>query len=222
MSDFQPLIESNRRLTETVENKVGEIDQKIAAAEKKTDDFIKTARSEYIRFTHYVPLPEKLTIPCLGLSEQEIDAYQYETSEDYSPKTALDANCFGDIIEFANGFNQLPIPEGMSVYLHLLVNVSGDNNILQATNVHFVRYEMGSGGFHQHQQPTKPFLFKNEHNNPKFTILGRDWGDNYKDRNVMSIGNFSSFNGQSYTTLRIINLGEKALEIFGVGVEVRV
>ncbi|EII3125343.1 hypothetical protein [Vibrio parahaemolyticus] len=38
MSDFQPLIESNRRLTETVENKVSEIDQSLANAEQKIDD----------------------------------------------------------------------------------------------------------------------------------------------------------------------------------------
>lgn len=215
------LIDSVNEMTQTVANKTQEIDQKVTEAEKKTDAFIAQARSEYIRFTHYVPLPTKLVIPALGLSDQEIDAYQYETSEDYYPKTPENVNCFGDIVEFANGFNQLPIPSGMNVYLHLLVNVAGDNNILQATNVHFLRYEMGSTGFHQHLKPQFPFLFKDNDNAPKFTIMGRDWGDNYKDRNILSIGNFNNFNGQSYTTLRIINLGAKQLEIFGIGVEVR-
>ncbi|KIF50962.1 hypothetical protein [Vibrio owensii] len=49
MSDpiFQAVVESNRRLTETVEGKVGEIDQSVAAAQKTFDDFIKNADSKF-------------------------------------------------------------------------------------------------------------------------------------------------------------------------------
>lgn len=48
MSDFQPLIESNRRLNETVENKVGEIDAEVAAAKKKMDDFVTNSKGYFV------------------------------------------------------------------------------------------------------------------------------------------------------------------------------
>ncbi|ELA9885231.1 hypothetical protein QRL11_004496 [Vibrio parahaemolyticus] len=55
MSDpvFQALVESNRRLTETVENKTGEIDQRVNKAENEFNEF-KTNIQEYI------PLPLNL------------------------------------------------------------------------------------------------------------------------------------------------------------------
>ncbi|HGF7152618.1 TPA: hypothetical protein AB5C39_000716 [Vibrio mimicus] len=40
MSDFQALIESNRRLAETVEGKVEEIDEKVAEASREVDSFV--------------------------------------------------------------------------------------------------------------------------------------------------------------------------------------
>ncbi|MDW3103792.1 hypothetical protein R8N46_20735 [Vibrio sp. 1874] len=45
MSDFQPLIESNRRLTETVEKKIGEIDQKV---EQTANEIAQTITSNNI------------------------------------------------------------------------------------------------------------------------------------------------------------------------------
>lgn len=48
MSDFQPLIESNRRLTEAVETKVEEIDQRVEAAESEFNSFIENADSRYM------------------------------------------------------------------------------------------------------------------------------------------------------------------------------
>ncbi|EOG7744629.1 hypothetical protein ACLIOE_003795 [Vibrio parahaemolyticus] len=47
MSDFQPLVESNRRLTETVENKVGEIDQRVEQAEEEYRNLINGIRSDF-------------------------------------------------------------------------------------------------------------------------------------------------------------------------------
>ncbi|KOH04517.1 hypothetical protein ACZ98_23330 (plasmid) [Vibrio parahaemolyticus] len=47
MSDFQPLVESNRRLTETVENKVGEIDQRVESAEQEYNQLINGIRSDF-------------------------------------------------------------------------------------------------------------------------------------------------------------------------------
>lgn len=46
MSDFQPLVESNRRLTETVENKMGEIDRRVENAEQEFEQFMVQARLE--------------------------------------------------------------------------------------------------------------------------------------------------------------------------------
>ncbi|AUW07592.1 hypothetical protein [Vibrio campbellii] len=47
MSDFQPLVESNRRLTETVENKIGEIDQRVEQAEQEFNEFQANADDRY-------------------------------------------------------------------------------------------------------------------------------------------------------------------------------
>ncbi|EHU8077693.1 hypothetical protein KZN62_002679 [Vibrio cholerae] len=47
MSDFQALIESNRRLAESVENKVASIDGAVANAQKKFDSFIQGADAKY-------------------------------------------------------------------------------------------------------------------------------------------------------------------------------
>ncbi|WP_158161247.1 hypothetical protein [Grimontia hollisae] len=213
------VVEASDRLTQEVSGKIGEIDQKVAMAEQKTDDFIAKARSEYIRFTHYVPLPAKLIIPPLGLSDVEIDSFSYQDRGDYTLQDEAGNNCFGDIVEFANGFNQLPMPQGMFIYLHLLVNVDGHPDIFQTTKVHFLRYSNAHSGFHVYNDPTTPFLLKNENGSPVFSIRGRNWGDSYKDRNTLKIGAFR--NHQSDTTLRIVNMGEKQLEVFGIGVEVR-
>lgn len=51
MSDFQSLVESNRRLTETVENKVAEIDNKVSEAKGEFDQFIATADDRYVTRT---------------------------------------------------------------------------------------------------------------------------------------------------------------------------
>jgi len=58
MSDFQPLVESNRRLTETVENKVGEID---AATEQMRKDF-ETFMSDRERIGNGEPGSRRLNI----------------------------------------------------------------------------------------------------------------------------------------------------------------
>ncbi|PWY32260.1 hypothetical protein [Vibrio vulnificus] len=55
MSDFQPLVESNRRLTEAVENKVGEIDQRVEQAEQEFEQFQSSADDRYMtrKFTSF-------------------------------------------------------------------------------------------------------------------------------------------------------------------------
>lgn len=47
MSNFQALVESNRRLNETVENKVGEIDQAVAQAQDEFESFKQSADARY-------------------------------------------------------------------------------------------------------------------------------------------------------------------------------
>ena len=214
------LIKSVNDMTVTVAGKMSEIDLSVSKAESKIDDFILKARSEYIRFTHYVPLPTKIVVPALGLSDQEADLYRYINESDYTPMNSDNVDCYIDLIEFSNGFNQLPIPDGMKVYLHLLVNVEGDNNVLQDTKVNILRHNTASGSYHGHESPSSPYVFISE-NSRNISISGRDWADNYKDRNTILIDNFDVYNGLTFTALRIINLGKNRLEVFGVGVEVR-
>ncbi len=213
------LIDSVNEMTATVAGKMGEIDQSLQAAEQKMDNFITQARNEYIRFIHYVPFDTKVVIPALGLSRADIDNYIYSQTENYQPQNESGNACFADIQEFANGFNVLPIPEGMSVYIHLLVNVVGSVN-WQTTTIHMLRYEEGQLGYHAHQDPTKPFTLDGE-SGRAFDITARDWHDNYQSRAELKTVNFNDRNGYGHSRLRILNLGSNPLEIFGIGVEIR-
>lgn len=214
------LIEAVNNMTATVAGKMGQIDQKVAEAVQKTDSFIAGARNEYIRFTHYIELQSKVVIPPLGLSNSEVDAYAYNQESSYQPKDINLNNCFADIIEFANGFSSLPIPDGMSVYLHLIVNVAGHVNVMQETRIHLLRKSEGDGAYHYHSDVTAAYVLDGV-GGRTHSVFGRDWVDNYKDRNILKITNFAAYNGVGHTTLRVLNLGLKTLEIFGVGVEVR-
>ena len=208
-------------LTQTVEDTIADINGAVQNARTEMDNFIQTARSEYIRFTHYVALPEKVFIPALGLSDNEIAQYTYDTPADYTPAKSDGTVCFADIVEFANGFNQVPLPDGMHAYLNLLVNVAGSVAATMHTKVHMLRLNTAQGAYHPHDSITEPFLLLGEDDNPMHDISGRDWGDKYQDRNQMKITNFYWRNHLSWTTLRVLNLGKRDLEIFGVGIEVR-
>ncbi|MDF5612477.1 hypothetical protein P3732_25275, partial [Vibrio parahaemolyticus] len=48
MSDFQPLVESNRRLTETVENKMGDLDKKVEEVEAAAKNAVFTEMKKTI------------------------------------------------------------------------------------------------------------------------------------------------------------------------------
>ncbi|WP_018694445.1 hypothetical protein [Algicola sagamiensis] len=219
--DITNLTLAANQLTETVTDKIGDIDSKVTAAEARMDNFIHNARSEYIRFTHYVALPEKVFIPALGLSENEIAQYTYDMPADYTPAKSDGTVCFADIVEFANGFNQVPLPDGMHAYLNLLVNVAGSVAATMHTKVHMLRLNTAQEAYHPHDSITEPFLLLGEEDNPIHDISGRDWGDKYQDRNQLKITNFYWRNYLSWTTLRVLNLGKRDLEIFGVGIEVR-
>lgn len=193
----------------------------INEAGSKVDAYISGAKSEYSRFNYYLALVDKVSIPALGLTNDEIDAYSYVKSTDYTPARSDGSLCFVDIPEFGNGFSDLTIPDGMSAYLHLLVNVDGANTSTMYTKVHLLRENKGQGGYHYHSDVSVPYVFNNE-GALAYQIEGRNWGDSYKDRNELKISNFNKHNNFGSAALRILNLGEKGLEIFGIGIEVRV
>jgi len=196
-------------------------DSAINEASSTVDAYISGVRGEYSRFNHYVPLEDKVSIPALGLSNDEIDAYSYIQLSDYTPARSDGTLCFADIPEFGNGFSDLTIPDGMSAYLHLLVNVVGANTSTMYTKVHLLRENKGQGGYHYHSDISVPYVFNNE-GTLAYQIEGRNWGDSYKDRNELKISNFNKHNNFGSATLRILNLGDNGLEIFGIGIEVRV
>ncbi|WP_322805325.1 hypothetical protein SO574_23115 (plasmid) [Vibrio alfacsensis] len=206
--------------TAEVSGKMAEIDESLKSAKEEIDSYIASARSEYIRFNHYVELPNKVIIPPLGLSDVEVNDYAYTQESDYTPQKEDGTLCFSDIPEFGREFIELPIPKGMSVYLSLLVNVLGANSNTSHTKIHLLREEAGQNGYHQSGDPTSPYLFSKD-GSGVYQVSGRDWADNYKSRNNLKIDNFQISNGQGSRTLRVLNLGGNQLEIFGVGVEVR-
>ncbi|OQU45556.1 hypothetical protein, partial [Vibrio parahaemolyticus] len=61
MSEFQALVESNRRLAEAVENKTAAIDQRVVQAEKEIDQFMDGARDEFLIPNIPLPLAETWT-----------------------------------------------------------------------------------------------------------------------------------------------------------------
>lgn len=192
-------------------------------ANSKVNAYILGARSEYSRFNHYVPFAnaDKVVIPALGLSDDAIENYSYIQESNYSPERSDGVLCFADIPEFSNGFSEITIPEGLSVYVHLLVNVAGANTSEMKTKIHILRERKGQQGFHKSSDVTMPFTF-NQDGNLTYELHGRDWGDSYKDRNELKVSNFDQYNVFESGALRILNLGGNTLEIFGVGIEVRV
>lgn len=196
-------------------------DTAINDAGSKVAVYISGARGEYSRFNHYVALADKVSIPALGLTDEEINDYSYVQPSDYTPERSDGTLCFVDIPEFGNGFSDLTIPDGMSAYLHLLVSVDGANTSTMYTKVHLLRENKGQGGYHYHSDVSVPYVFNNE-GALAYQIEGRNWGDSYKDRNELKISNFNKHNNFGSAALRILNLGEKGLEIFGIGIEVRV
>lgn len=187
----------------------------------KVDTYINGARKEYSRFNHYVPLSEKITISALGLNKEEIEAYSYSQNSDYTPENSDGYLCFADIPELNNGFSNITVPNGMSVYLHLLMNVSGSNTEAMYTHIHLLRENTGQSGYHLVSDITDAFLY-NHDGEITYQVEGRNWGDKYKDRNELKLSNFNNYDYFAAGALRILNLGDNTCEIFGVGIEVRV
>ena len=109
----------------------------------------------------------------------------------------------------------------MEVYLHLMASVSGGNDILSNTGVNMLRYHSGHGSYHVVNQPEKPFLLSDLNDRFLLNVEGYGW-EHYHYRNIIAVRshNHDHFNF-GVSTLRILNLGQQTLEVFGIGVEVR-
>jgi len=94
------------------------------------------------------------------------------------------------------------IADGHCYALIFQVNVSGDNDKIQYADVEIQYHNAGDNKYY-HILNT--------------TLDGRNWGDNYRDFNIVSVDRGFSY-GQYH--IKIINKSDKTIEIFAIGAKV--
>ena len=90
----------------------------------------------------------------------------------------------------------------------LVVNVEGDNNKTQTTTIDIRRYSVGASDEHKWDQKVVSGA----------TVDGRNWNDYYRDVNIIPSGISI---GVGVGTFKIINTGDKYLEIFAIGIKLQ-
>jgi len=90
----------------------------------------------------------------------------------------------------------------------LTVNVEGDGNHSQTTTIDIRRYSIGSSTKHKWDQKVVS----------NATVDGRNWRDNYRDINIIPSNIYIPY---GVGTFKIINTGDKYLEIFAIGIKLQ-